>query len=112
MRFMMFVATDTQPDPAPEAPGDIEAWFADVDGRRKWITGDRLRPRQDAKTIRVRSGKLLVTDGPFTESKETIVGFDLLECDSLEEAIEIAAKHPMARSGRLKLRPLWPIEEP
>ena len=81
---------------------------ASGDGKR--ITGDRLRPRQDAKTVRVRSGKVLVTDGPFTESKEAIVGFDILECDSLEEAIEIAARHPMARAGRLELRAFWPFE--
>ena len=58
-----------------------------------------------------RSGELLVTDGPFTETKDWIAGFDILECDDLDEAIEIAAKHPMARAGRLELRPFWPIDE-
>jgi hypothetical protein len=110
MKYMMFVATDTNPDPAPERPGDIEVWFADVESRGKWVTGDRLRPVEDATTVRVRSGELLVTDGPFTESKEWIVGFDVLECEDLDEAIEIASKHPMARSGRLELRPFWPID--
>jgi hypothetical protein len=110
MRYMMFVATDPNPDAGTEQPGDIEAWFADVDGRGKWVTGDRLRPVQDATTVRVRSGELLVTDGPFTESKEWIAGFDVLECEDLDEAIEIASKHPMARFGRLELRPFWPLE--
>lgn len=110
MKYMMFVATDTNPDPGTESPGDIEAWFADVEGRGKWVTGDRLRPVEDATTVRVRSGELLVTDGPFTESKEWIVGFDVLECEDLDEAMEIASKHPMARFGRLELRPFWPIE--
>ena len=41
----------------------------------------------------------MVTDGPFAESKEVILGFDILECDSIDEAVEIAAKHPMARAG-------------
>jgi hypothetical protein len=109
MKYTMFVATDTAPDGRPETLGEIEDWLAGVsDGKR--ITGDRLRPRQDAKTDRVRSGKVLVTDGPFTEPKEAIVGFDILECDSLEEAIEIAARHPMARAGRLELRAFWPFE--
>ena len=71
------------------------------------LIGDRLRPTSDATTIRVRSGELLVTDGPFTESKEWIVGFDILECDDLDEAIEIASKHPVARSGRIEIRPFW-----
>ena len=111
MKYMMFVATDSQPDTAPEAPGDIETWFKDVDGRGKWITGDRLRPAEDATTVRMRAGELLVTDGPFTESKDWIAGFDVLECEDLDEAIEIASKHPMARAGRLELRPFWPISE-
>jgi hypothetical protein len=107
---MMFVATDSEPDSGSEQPGDIEAWFADVDGRGKWVTGDRLRPPTDAKTVRVRSGELIVTDGPFAESKEWIAGFDILDCEDEQEAIEIAGKHPMARFGRLEIRPCWPFE--
>lgn len=110
MKFLMFVATDTEPDSMPEAPGDIEAWFEEVNSRGKWLDGDRLRPRGEAKTVRTRSGKVLVTDGPFTESKEVIVGFDILDCDSLEDAIEIASKHPMARAGRIEVRAFWPHE--
>jgi hypothetical protein len=110
MKYLMFVATDAEPDAIPEAPGDIEAWFEDVNGRGKWLDGDRLQPHSEAKTVRTRSGKVLVTDGPFTESKEVIVEFDILDCDSLEEAIDIAAKHPMARAGRIEVRAVWPHE--
>ena len=108
MKFMMFVATDLAPDAKPEDPGEIGAWFAGISG--KHVLGERLRPKQDAKTVRVRDGEVLVTDGPFTQSNEAIVGFDILECGSLEEAIAIAAKHPMARAGRLELRAFWPFE--
>ena len=55
--------------------------------------------------MRMRGGKVLVTDGPFAETREWIAGFDILECTDLDEAIEIAAQHPMARFGRLELRP-------
>ena len=55
----------------------------------------------------MRKGQLLVTDGPFAETKEWIGGFDLLDCGNIDEAIEIAAKHPMARFGRIEVRPLW-----
>jgi hypothetical protein len=48
-----------------------------------------------------------VTDGPFAETKEAVGGFDLLECDSLEQAIEIAASHPLAEIGAIEVRPLW-----
>jgi hypothetical protein len=110
MKYMMFVATDSEPDLASAAP-DIEDWVADVDRRGVRLTGDRLRPADDATTVRVRGGQLLVTDGPFTESKEWIVGFDVLECADLDEAIEVASKHPMAYEGRLELRPFWPMDE-
>jgi hypothetical protein len=110
MKYMMFVATDPEPDRKPETPDEIETWLADVEGRGKRIIGDRLRPTREAKTVRVRSGKVLVTDGPFIDSKEVIVGFDILECETLEEAIDIASRHPMARAGRLEVRPFWPLE--
>jgi hypothetical protein len=61
--------------------------------------------------IRRRGDRVLVTDGPFAETKESILGDDLLECASLEEAIEVASAHPMARFGRLELRPAWPTED-
>ena len=107
MRYMMFVATDPDPE---QTEDDIEAWMAGVEGSGKWIMGERLRPAEDATTVRVRRGEVLITDGPFTESKEWIAGFDILECDDLDEAIQIASRHPMARNGRLELRPFWPME--
>jgi hypothetical protein len=117
MKYMMFVVAD--PDAAAEAEAElepsvhgetIEQWLDDVDGRGKRITGDRLRPISDATTVTVSRGQLLVTDGPFTESKEWIAGFDILECDNLDEAIAIAARHPQARGGKLELRPFWTDE--
>jgi hypothetical protein len=109
MKYMMFVATDAEPDSSGEKPGDIEQWLADTADKR--ITGDRLRPSRDAKTVRVRGGKVVIKDGPFTEAKELIVGFDILDCKTMEEAIAVAAKHPMARAGRLELRAFWPFED-
>ena len=107
MKYLMFVGVD--PDGEQLEEDNVEAWAKDVDGRGKRIIGDRLRPAEDATTVRVRKGELLVTDGPFTESKDWIVGFDILDCADLDEAIEIASAHPMARAGRLELRPFWPI---
>ena len=110
MRFMMLVCSDSEPDPRPEAPGEIEAWVEDVDGRGKRVMGDRLQRASAAKTVRVRGSRRMVLDGPFAECKEVILGFDILECDSIEEAIEIAAKHPVARTGRIEVREFWPGE--
>ena len=110
MQFMMFVCSDSEPDDKPEAKGEVGAWVDDLEKRKKRITGDRLRPKKEAKTVRVRKGKLLVTDGPYTEAKEVILGFDILDCDSIEEAVEIASRHPMARAGRIEVRAFWPFE--
>jgi hypothetical protein len=107
MRFMMFVCSDSEPDTKPEQAGDIEAWLHDVDSRGKRVTGDRLQSVEDARTVRVRGGRKIVTDGPFAEAKEVILGFDILECGSMDEAVEIAAKHPMARAGRIEVRAFW-----
>ena len=110
MKYMMFVVAD--PAAAAEAePYDgeisIEEWVDDVDGRGKRVAGDRLRGIDAATTVRVSKGEVLVTDGPFTESKEWIAGFDILECEDLDEAIAIASRHPQANGGKLELRPFW-----
>jgi hypothetical protein len=55
----------------------------------------------------VREGEVLVSDGPFAETKEQIGGFDILDCADLDEAIEVASKHPAASFGTLELRPFW-----
>lgn len=110
MKYLMLVGTDpdhTEADAA--AAPDIEDWFAYVTGAGKHVVGDRLRPSSAATTVRVRNGELLVTDGPFAEANEWIVGFDVLDCADLDEAIEIASKHSMAYTGRLELRPFWPL---
>lgn len=111
MRFMMFVCSDSDPDPKGETSGEIEAWVDDVDSRGKRILGDRLRPVAMAKTVRVRGGRRQITDGPFTETKDVILGFDVLECADMDEAIEIASRHAMARAGRLEIRAFWPFED-
>ena len=112
MKYLMLVAVDPDhtAEDAARAPS-IESWFARATTTRAWVTGDRLRPASDATTVRVRGGELLITDGPFTESKEWIAGFDILDCKDLDAAIEIAANHPMAYTGRLELRPFWPMDE-
>jgi hypothetical protein len=62
--------------------------------------------------VRRKGIEFLVTDGPFAETKEQVAGFDVLECTDLDEALEVAANHPMAKFGLLELRPFWRPEEP
>ena len=110
MKFMMLVCNDPTADPYDPALDSIETWVADLDARGIRAHGDRLRPPSDARTVRVRGDRTHVTDGPFTELTESITGYDLLECDTLEEAVEVAAAHPMARFGAIEVRAIWPFE--
>ncbi|MET8091172.1 YciI family protein [Micromonospora sp. NPDC005220] len=105
MKYMMFVCSDAEPDTDPTALPDIHKWVAENDSRGRRLTGNVLASTSAATTVRVRDGELLVSEGPFAETAEVIVGFDLLDCADLDEAIEVARTHPMAREGRLELRP-------
>ncbi|CAM3500772.1 YciI family protein [Isoptericola cucumis] len=113
MRYLMLVMStpedpDLRPEDAAGAP-PIEAWVERHYGSGAAVLGDRLRPPQDAVGVRVRGGRALVTDGPFSETKETIAGFDVLDAPDLDTAIAIAAEHPMAYEGAIELRPFWPL---
>jgi hypothetical protein len=111
MKYMMFVCTDTEPDTDKADEPDIDVWVSENDARGRRLDGDVLAPTSAATTVRVRNGELLVSDGPFAETKEVIVGYDLLECADLDEAIEVARAHPMARVGRLELRPFADLND-
>jgi hypothetical protein len=112
MRYLMMVCWDAermnaQPDPAEPSEKESFSWLDDLQARGIWVTGDQLAPPRRARSVRVRDGKAIVTDGPFTETKEAVGGFDILECGSLEEAVEIASGHPIAQIGTIEVRPLW-----
>ena len=114
MKFLMFVCWDTddmnaqtEPDPAERREEESFPWLDELQAKGIWVTGDQLAPPRRARTVRVRDGKALVTDGPFVETKEAVGGFDIIECGSLEEAVEIAAAHPVAQMGTIEVRPLW-----
>jgi len=122
MKYLMLVCWDTERMDAqvePEASAAEEAeeaeedeeesfpWLDDLQARGIWVMGDQLAPPRRARTVRVRDGKQLVSDGPFADTKEAVGGFDILECGSLEEAVEIAAAHPVAQLGTIEVRPLW-----
>jgi hypothetical protein len=70
------------------------------------VAAEALQPVQTATTVRIRNGKLSVTDGPFAETKEQLAGFYLLEAADLNEAIQLAAKIPPARVGTIEVRPV------
>jgi hypothetical protein len=74
------------------------------------LGGEGLQPTSTATTVRVRDGERMLTDGPFAETKEQLGGFYLLECNSLDEAIDWAAKIPGAQFGSVEVRPVMNYE--
>ena len=105
-RYMMLVCTDPTVEPTDSGRDEpVEPWAAEMSSRGVRLFGSELEPTGSARTVRGRDPGAIVTDGPFAETKEQIAGFDVLECADLDEAIEIAAKHPMARAGIVEVRP-------
>ncbi len=70
------------------------------------LASEALQPVHTATSVRVRSGKVTITDGPFAETKEQLAGFYLVEAKNLDKAIEIASKIPPARVGTIEVRPI------
>ncbi len=89
---------------------DYMAFTEEVKQAGNLVAGDALQPTDTATTVRVRDGKTLLTDGPFAETKEQLGGYYLLECESLDEAIEKAAKIPSATTGSIEVRPIMVFE--
>jgi len=111
MRYLLFICGDEAIDVSPAEGEGIgaatESWVDSTTSRGIRLQGQRLAGTGDATTVRVRDSELLVADGPFAETKEFIAGFDIIECANLDEAIEVAAAHPMARYGAVEIRPFW-----
>ena len=107
MRVMASVVVTTDGEPYVAAEDTAPAWDADLERRGTLLHRRRLQPVEDATTVRVRGDTVLITDGPFTETKEWIAGFSILEVADLEEAVALAATHPMARFGAIEVRALW-----
>ena len=106
MKYLMLVITEPVVD-GVDPVKEIERWVEDHDASGARFFGDRLAPASQAKTVRIRKAGTLVTDGPFTETHEAIAGLDILECDSIDEAVRIAADHPMAAGGVIEVRPFY-----
>lgn len=111
MRYLLLIGGEddgsgrTSLDVCSEA--EAVAWVEEMTRRRVLLSGEVLRPPSDATTVRVRDGEVLLSDGPFAETKEQMGGFNVIECENLDEALEIAAAHPVAKYGMVEVRPIW-----
>jgi hypothetical protein len=109
MKYMLIHAIDPTAEHGTEGAPAFDTWLAEMLPRGVTLHGDRLRSVDDATTVQVRDREVLISDGPFAETKEQIAGYDVIECADLDEAIEIAAKHPTAWLGKIEVRPIQEI---
>ena len=110
MRYVLLVCDD---ESVELTSTEVEARYAaytrcqvEMEARGVFVDRERLRPTSASTTVRERSGGLVIADGPFAETKEQIAGYDVIECADLDEAIEVASKHPTAWMGTIEVRPI------
>jgi hypothetical protein len=109
MKYLMFVCSDPSAEPYRQELDTIGEWVGEYDASGIRLMGDRLLPSDQARTIRLRGEVPQVSVGALATGAPALAGFDVLDCDSWEQAIEVALKHPMARFGQLELRQVWPF---
>jgi hypothetical protein len=97
--------------PSLPGPASIEddpryrLWSEERDRRGVHWGGARLRPAENATTVRVRGEEVLLSDGPFSKTRKQMAGYDIIDRADLDEAIEVASRHPMAKAGMIEIRP-------
>jgi len=112
MQYLLLVYTDTElMDKLPSEEFDVKMRSClrhadDQLERGKYLMCQQLQPARTARTVRVRQGRASVVDGPFAETKEMLAGFNLVEADSLEEAVRMAHELPWTEYGSIEVRPV------
>ncbi len=109
MKYLCLVYGDEQQlKSVPDS--ECLGWGQTLRKSGRYVAAEALQPVRTAKTVRVRGGKPIITDGPFTESKEFLAGFYLIDAKDLDEAIEVAAQIPPARIGSVEVRPIRELQ--
>jgi hypothetical protein len=111
MKYMLLIySTEAREEFDALAEEEQNAIFAEymaIQDEPDVLGGDQLEPTDSATTVRVANGETLTTDGPFSETKEVLGGYYMLEADNLDRALEVAARIPAARmGGAIEVRPL------
>jgi hypothetical protein len=111
MKYMLLIySTEAREEFDALAEEEQNAIFAEymaIQNEPDVLGGDQLQPTDSATTVRVANGETLTTDGPFSETKEVLGGYYMLEADNLDRALEVAARIPAARmGGAIEVRPL------
>ena len=112
MKYMLFTYRDPSVQLVPEqraaVPSAVAAWCDEMDARGVRLEGHVLAPPAESRTIRSQDGETVVGEGPVADEDFHIAGFSILECASLDEAIEVSSRNPGASFGILELRPIEP----
>jgi hypothetical protein len=105
MKYLCLVYMEEKTlDAVPDS--DCMAFGEELRKSDRYIAAEALQRVETATTVRVRDGKVSVTDGPFAETKEQLAGFYLIDAKDLDEAIQVAAKIPPAHVGSVEVRPV------
>lgn len=112
MQYLLLIYTDAsllEALPEGEADRMMRHCFAGADEMKaqgQLLQSQQLEAPEQARSVRIRDGRLSVSDGPFAETREMLGGFNLIEADSLEQAVEIASRFPWASAGCVEVRPI------
>jgi hypothetical protein len=109
VRYLLLISADEDEVEATDIPDGMDrfrAWMADLRARGVLQAHEGLHPSATATTVRVRNDEVLVTDGPFSEAKDQVGGFAIVDVADLDEAIAIAAGHPATGIGQVEIRPV------
>ncbi len=116
MKYMLLIYSSPDAEPAAEnAEAEMGKWFAYTEALAAagaLVAGDPLAMPTEATTVRVRDGKRLVTDGPFAETKEVLLGYYLIDVATLDEALDWAERLPSTPYGSTEVRPVMDIPAP
>lgn len=116
MKYLLLIYANEAIEPQPGTPefgALIEGYGAfsrEVEEKGVLLGGEALKPVQTASTLRVREGKVQISDGPFAETKEQLGGFYMLDCKDLDEALDFASRIPSAEHGCVEVRPVMVFE--
>lgn len=113
MKYLCLVYLDEKTfHSLPDSPPDSEchAFGEEIRSSGKCVASQALEPVRSAVTVRVRDGKVSMTDGPFAETKEQLAGFYMIDAADIDEATRIAARIPPARVGSIEVRPVRELD--
>jgi hypothetical protein len=117
VKFLLMIYNDkTLLDALPSGEFDSRMRYClahadELRDKGKLLDAQMLATPSAAKSVRIRNGRQLTTDGPFAETKEMIAGFNVIEADSMDEAVRMAAEWPWAQTGCVEVRPILDFDD-